>query len=171
MLSTHLLSIGCKHGFKLTVFSVKNKELATMRLLVCAYFGASFACRLPSRREGCDGEAVWVFSVSDLRLLHQAVKLFLGHVLHLLSVGRCLEEEQFQREWWWLYMINHDTWDEDKLQQVLGVIAYPHLSCHKCDPFLHAKLSQYVTATILIIYKSFWSLSSKNATYLFFFLS
>lgn len=56
-------------------------------LPVCVYLGASVVCGLPSRREGCDGEAVGVFSVSDLGLLHQVVQLLLGHVLHLLPVG------------------------------------------------------------------------------------
>lgn len=58
----------------------------------CIYLRARFVCGLPSRWEGCDGEAVRVFSVSDLGLLHQVVQLFLGHVLHLLPVGCRLEE-------------------------------------------------------------------------------
>lgn len=64
------------------------------------YLGTGFVCSLPSRGQRCDGEAVWVFSISDLWLFHQTVQLFLGHVLHLLPIGWCLEQEKWGNKDW-----------------------------------------------------------------------
>lgn len=51
------------------------------------YLGAGFVPVLASRGQRSDGKTIRVLPVSDLGLLHQAVQLFLGHVLHLLPVG------------------------------------------------------------------------------------
>lgn len=66
------------------------------------YLGGGFVRALGWRWQGGDGEVVGVFSVSDLGLFHQVVQLLLGHVLHLLPVGRRLGRKgQFHWGWWW----------------------------------------------------------------------